>query len=343
MIKLDKNPYSILISTLNKQNIGHNLEYIRKNFHSLRKIASKNRILFPFYEALDSYKLFEKVDKKYLEEFNDQKKYYNDMVKLLKNFVETLNKNDLDYVVIQTIKPFYYINHDINILVKITDWQKTINIFKKEKNYKVKYYSTCSKKIFIKHRNFSPNIHLYSSLEWHGIEYLDSEPIFKNREKIDFNKTKIYIPSKNDELLITCAHSFFENQNLKISDLIEIYFCVKNNLNLNYILGESKKYSWHPVLIYLISITDFLYRYFFKTEKAKEFNQFNQITKLNNFIFISNNKIVFPYYYPYFPTILFRFGKSFDNVFKLGPLKSFQIFLMYLREIYARGRGYLVY
>lgn len=82
----------------------------------------------------------------------------------------------------------------------------------------------------------SPAIHLHKICGWAGIDYLNHKAIWRRKRKAIIQGREIYLPSHEDEFLISALHSVFENKSIKKEEFLYLVSITETkNLDWNYI------------------------------------------------------------------------------------------------------------
>ncbi len=160
---------------------------------------------------------------------------YENIPKELYRIIRIFQKNSLNYNLFKCEHIFEGKNSNLDIIFKTNkDYQKAAKLLKKEgyllyMSEKVEKY----KKMYVKVDNSTLfSIHLHREVAWHNIKVMSKENIFKNQKRID---KIINIPSKEDSLIIHCAHVIYENYDIDKNTKKILSKLIKNNLNWDYI------------------------------------------------------------------------------------------------------------
>jgi hypothetical protein len=97
-------------------------------------------------------------------------------------------------------------------------------------------------------------------VEWEGTQFIDSSLLW-NRSKVSGNDGGFSIPSSEDCILITSAHLFFENHQVKLADLFKITSKLKNhNINWDYMFDHAKGLHWNDAFYLTILLVDLVHK-----------------------------------------------------------------------------------
>lgn len=87
-------------------------------------------------------------------------------------------------------------------------------------------------------------LHIHTRIEWEGTQFIDSQNLW-SRCRVSVSEGGFYVPSPEDCILITAAHFFFENHDIKIADLLKIASRVRQyDLDWDYIIDHSRRLHW---------------------------------------------------------------------------------------------------
>ena len=137
-------------------------------------------------------------------------KYKKTPIEILK-IIDLFNKNRLKYNLFKCEKIFEGNNSNLDILFKDDIDYKRASLILEKNDFKLYLPEKVEryKKMYVKViENKLCSIHLHREIAWHGIKILNKQDIFLNQKK---ENGIIFIPSKEDSLLIHIAHVLFEN------------------------------------------------------------------------------------------------------------------------------------
>jgi len=220
----------------------------------------------------------------------------------VKNICSMLKKEKIKFVIIKSLKAFDYVDSNLDIvLIDKGDLHKCKK-FLSEKRHKFKTIFREPNKIMASSKDFLIKFHLHKEIAWNGLVFFDKNIVFKRSK----NWEGIPITSDEDDLLINCAHLFFENYIMTLSDFLQLRALVKKNLDWNYILSRAKFYGWEIVLKKVLSDFNYVNTSIFPKEKAR-------IPR--NLLINSNLKnITFPLKYGFFDNLYHLYRRL-----KMGP------------------------
>jgi hypothetical protein len=169
-------------------------------------------------------------------------------------FTET----DLDFLVIKSLKSIPSITEDIDFIMK-------------ERNYKLAAYALENSgaiktdgrfiNVILNLRLGVPDykfkellkLDLYKTVPYPGLKCFDEEFLWKNPRYAEICGVRCLIPSPEADLLIVVASTFFADAKFTMLDFLHINSLLKNNLNLEEVLEQTRKYGWSTQFLQLIS------------------------------------------------------------------------------------------
>jgi hypothetical protein len=100
-------------------------------------------------------------------------------------------------------------------------------------------------------------LHIHTRVEWEAAEFASSEILFQRAQPFLSEETGALVPSVEDSILITIAHYFFEDHEIKIYDLLKICALInQKNVNWEYMHHQAEKLGWGDALdlnLYLLN------------------------------------------------------------------------------------------
>ena len=102
-------------------------------------------------------------------------------------------------------------------------------------------------------------IHMHLRIEW-SVSFLFEERVWARR-LVASDDPHLYIPSPEDAVLITIAHSLYENKCVKLGDLVRVNHCLTHHeLDWGYIWDTAGSKGWSPGLAAALLLYDKLDR-----------------------------------------------------------------------------------
>ena len=169
---------------------------------------------------------------------------YKKTPKELMNAIRLFRDNRLSYILFKCEHIFEGENKNLDIIFESSEDYRTaaksleqngfvLRFSEKFEKYKKMYCKLIGGKMY--------SIHLHREIAWHGIRALDKEPVFKRKEEIEQG---IFVPSKEDSILIHAGHILFEN--FKVTDKEKKWLdrINESNINLKYIKKQLRNNYW---------------------------------------------------------------------------------------------------
>lgn len=240
-----------------------------------------------------------------------------------KRLIETLNRlskeEKIKFITMKTYYNYDFYDDDIDCIINCSF--KEFGSLAKKYDLDIKNFNIREpRKINYNHpQNEEVYLHLHQWVSWNSIRFLRFKTIYDRSVEINLGSTKVRIPSLEHQILICFLHSFFENNRLKLGELLNISLLIKDNvINWKYIRNYAKNNGLlKPYLFFL-----------------KILNQVKQI--LNDQKLDMLDLPSFPIYYPVNLTIGGRLGK-FKQDFKKKR------FINILENFYAFTLDFVVY
>jgi thymidylate kinase len=102
-------------------------------------------------------------------------------------------------------------------------------------------------------------IHLHSDVAWDGVVFVDRESLW-SRRRHSVTDELVTLPSPEDSVLINLAHAFYENKQIKLSDLVKIEFGLDSpGFDWDYVRWMAWRRGWLFGLNSALTVTDHLY------------------------------------------------------------------------------------
>ena len=88
-------------------------------------------------------------------------------------------------------------------------------------------------------------LHIHTRVEWEAAEFADAQKLRKRARPFISEETGALVPSVEDSMLITVAHYFFEDHEIKVYDLLKLIGLSKDGkTDWNYMFNESAELGW---------------------------------------------------------------------------------------------------
>jgi len=231
------------------------LQFLKKNKISLLQLK-KNATEDCFKHFLST----EDFTSAYNDELNHYRNWHNDFI-LIK---DAWASEDIDYMFHKSTGTFPYMSDNLDVLVKSQDFKKAGEILKELGYVNLRNIQEAHKgfyRRFIGDEVVVP-IHLHERVCW-VVPFEDNEHLWNNY-LISEDVPIVHYPSHEDCILINIAHSFLEDHEIKLFDLLAIEHCLSNGpVEWEYIMRTAKKLKWEHSLHSALIIFDHAYNELF--------------------------------------------------------------------------------
>ncbi len=155
------------------------------------------------------------------------------------------SESNIEFMLIKSDGHFPYESDNLDILIKPDMLGEATKLLKKAGYSELPQTRERHKYLFRNTRTpYVLPLHIHTRVEWEGTRFADSACLWR-RSEISGDDGGFSIPSPEDCILITCAHLFFENHEVKLTDLFKITSKLKDcNIDWGYILGHARRLHW---------------------------------------------------------------------------------------------------
>lgn len=276
----------------------------RVDIYTLLQVLGKNKIPLIGME-IDSQKI-EIFERALREEHNYWEKLRREYVKIKSHFYDA----GINDIMIKSCGILPYTSDNLDVLIKPECKHKAITVLQKLGYVRLVNLEEPFKFFF---RKFNMGreictIHLHERVGWGGIPFLDDNSLWK-RCRRSAKDSLLKIPSVEDGLLITAAHAFFENREVKLADLVIIlrYF-EEYDVDWDYMESIAKKRGWLYGLYTTLMVCAHLARELYEREyidqkKLRKMARAVKGTRLLSFYLramVHPRKIKMPFHLPLF-------------------------------------------
>ncbi len=168
----------------------------------------------------------------------DQDKRLREGLKLLDVTQRVCIDMDVPYAVIKSLDALPDVGHDIDLLVGKNLKSVRDELLKRFHCHPVTL-TFCDRQAgkfstFIE--GFDFDFELYARISQLGEEYYPAETVLRNRNHTSTINGGTYLCSNEDKLLITCIHTMYRHQKIRLSDLNTAYEAFKKGLDIQKVL-----------------------------------------------------------------------------------------------------------
>ncbi len=220
----------------------------------LTKIIRKNKVFRKLDEKLSKQpnlkKEFQSRYPKLLKTINELKVYQDKELAEFVKISSKLSSLNIHLLLIKSCGEFPFESSNIDCLVKPDNVAETLRVLGEE-GYK-EYPAVREPHKFLFRKVSSPKevpLHIHTKVEWEAVEFADEQDLMNRARPFLDKQVGALVPSIEDALLITIAHYFFEDHEVKINDLLKLLSLIdQGKPNWKYILNQAAKIGWDEAL-----------------------------------------------------------------------------------------------
>jgi len=238
----------VLTSESDHQNTSQNLlnnfeetSFINTLLHNKVSILFLNKLESNIESQINFYKAFPS-----LVELNRRMRAKTAKERaLFEQVSENLLSNGIGYILIKSDGNFPHESDNVDVIIKPKELRTTTRLLKAAGYSEISQIREPHKFLFRKISDYDAlPLHIHTVVEWEGTQFLDSDKLWR-RKRNSKGDWSFSIPSPEDCLLITAAHLFFENHEVKLSDIIKVNSIVKNqSFDWSYVFDHSRTLHW---------------------------------------------------------------------------------------------------
>lgn len=148
---------------------------------------------------------------------------YENFQKRVAQVMPELDQLKVKFVLIKTVKCYRYADSNLDILLPDPSDYKKVKTHFESKGFKAVFTFEFDKAMLMPPEDDPlPAIHLYSSISWYTVSYLDATQIVARGQCVEWEGLKVPIPSPEDDYLIYAMHGFFEEESLNLGDMLQL-------------------------------------------------------------------------------------------------------------------------
>ncbi len=260
------------------------------NEQKLIKILIKNKIIRKFGAKLREepefqrsfFSRFDKVNKLLLEIEAAQEKSLDEFIKIS----QKLAKQNIHLLLTKSTGEFPHESSNIDCLIEPDKLAHTIKVLQEE-GYQ-EYPSVREPHKFLFRKKIAPKelpLHIHTRVEWEAVEFANLYNL-RGRARFLLNQdTGALIPSVEDAILITIAHYFFEDHEIRINDLLNLCAVSCKRIDWHYIISEAQALGWENALSLNLRLLNEMSKHYFNKGLFPELKKKHFLKNLN---FITN-------------------------------------------------------
>lgn len=326
--------------------------FSQDEINALYNFLRKNRVIF---RTLDSNVSTTELStkKRFIEEIIQRNGFfaqaYDFVHRLRQKIVEVtkaMTESGVDVIFIKAVNNFPMDSHNFDILVKEQELAKAREILERIGFKEIGRLHEPFKWFYRRIDNdMVVSIHLHTRVAWVGIEFIDCDDVWKKHRKMEISGVKVGFPSLEHCLLTTAAHGFFENQGLKLCDILEMteVFRSSGSVDWNYIVELGTRDHWFKAFYAFLQLANHAYKSFYGEKLVEdeiirvleEKGHVNGDGSVKKLIERFDKRKRLPVKLPV-TTVTFSF---IDKVFKTSSMS----FLGKIRKVSSVGLSYVTY
>jgi len=231
----------------------------------LIEALKKNKVAIRFERNLETIGV---PREQFFSKFPRMKAFYQDLhAKIEKDICEfdrikdEFSREGIEFMLIKSDGSFPYESDNLDILIKPDKLGEVVQLLKKEGYSELPQVREPHKFLFRKtHAPYELALHIHTRVEWEGTQFVDSRNLW-SRHRISEGNKGFSVPSPEDCILITTAHLFFENHEIKIDDLVKIDSCFRNySINWEYIFDHAQRLHWNYAFHLTMLLLNLVYK-----------------------------------------------------------------------------------
>lgn len=223
------------------------------NEHRLVETLQRNKVAIDFEKNVET--LCGSTDK-FFNKFPAIELFYEGLRAKIENDSFAFNKvrngfsrEGIKFILIKSADSFPYESDNLDILIKPNKFGKVARILRNTGYVELPQVREKHKFLFRKAGAYDElPLHIHTRVEWEGVQFVDSLELW-HRHSTAVANGGFFVPSPEDCILVTSAHLFFENHELKLADLFKIDSCInKHSVNWDYVFDHARRLHWSEAL-----------------------------------------------------------------------------------------------
>jgi hypothetical protein len=163
---------------------------------------------------------------------------------------------DTEIILIKSDGTFPFESDNLDTLVEAKNFSLVVNTLQQANFTEIGLIREPHKFLFRNSEDFSLlPIHIHTVVEWEGTQFVDTKLLWQRRKLS--NDGLFFVPGPEDCILITLAHLFFENHEIKLTDLLKVQSKLADNtIDWDYLFKHAEKLIWLDALIMGLTMMD---------------------------------------------------------------------------------------
>jgi len=154
---------------------------------------------------------------------------------------------------------FPYTSDNLDVLIKSSYEGKARKILQKLSYVELRNVEEPGKFLFRKFRGGDSvsAVHLHTQIGW-GVPFLDNDFIWNGNYRISDDDSVVTVPSPEVGLLVTLAHTFYEDKEVNLLNLLRFHQLVKQNINWENTIAQAKGRGWSDGFFFALLVYSYL-------------------------------------------------------------------------------------
>jgi hypothetical protein len=177
------------------------------------------------------------------------------------NISRKLSQSGVSIILIKSDGTFPYESDNIDVLVKPTMFSRVVGLLKSGGYTEFPSVREPHKYLFRNKTSYDVlPLHIHLQVEWEGTRFVDSANLWSRCISTEGESPFCY-PSPEDCILITVAHLFFENHEIKLADLLKVESKLRNNpIDWDYMFDHVERLHWKDAFSLTMQMLNLIYQ-----------------------------------------------------------------------------------
>ena len=164
--------------------------------------------------------------------------------------IKGIFRDKIEFMLIKSDGSFPYESDNIDVLIKPERLKDVVELLRNAGYSELPRVREPHKFLFRQKYAYDVlPLHIHTRVEWEGTQFIDSDNLWR-RSRVPNEDEGFLVPSPEDCILITVAHLFFENHEVKLYDLLKIYSKLRDfEVNWDYIIEHSRRQHWDDAFL----------------------------------------------------------------------------------------------
>ena len=164
---------------------------------------------------------------------------------------------------------FPYTSDNLDVLIKPNCVEKARKILQKLGYVELKNVEEPRKFLFRKFRGGESvsAIHLHTQIGW-GVPFLDNDFVWNGNYRISDDDSIVTIPSPEVGLLVTFAHTFYEDKEVNLLNLLRFHQLLKQSVNWESAITQAEGRGWSDGFFFTLLVYSYLEEELFKKNRV---------------------------------------------------------------------------